>query len=33
MLSRGKGTEYFIESIDFDVNIPDYRFTKAALQR
>jgi outer membrane lipoprotein-sorting protein len=33
MLSRGKGTEYFIESIDFDVNIPDYRFTKAALRR
>ncbi|MCK4640134.1 MAG: outer membrane lipoprotein-sorting protein [Candidatus Marinimicrobia bacterium] len=33
MLSRGKGTEYFIESIDFDVDIPEYKFTKAALRR
>ena len=32
MLSRGKGTEYIIESIDFDVEIPDYMLTKAALR-
>ncbi len=31
-LSQGKGTEYIIESIDFDVDIPAYRFTKAALR-
>ena len=33
MLSRGKGTEYIIESIDFDVDIPDHKFTKASLRR
>jgi outer membrane lipoprotein-sorting protein len=33
MLSRGKGTEYIIESIDFDVTIPQYKFTKAALRK
>ncbi len=33
MLSRGKGTEYTIESIDFDVDIPDYLLTKAALRQ
>jgi outer membrane lipoprotein-sorting protein len=33
MLSRGKGTEYIVESIDFDVKIPDYMLTKAALRR
>lgn len=33
MLSRGKGTEYIIDSIDFNVDIPDYQFTKAALRR
>ena len=32
MLSRGKGTEYIIESIDFDVTIPDHMLTKAALR-
>ena len=32
MLSRGKGTEYIIESIDFNVQIPDYMLTKAALR-
>jgi len=32
MLSRGKGTEYIIESIDLNASIPDYRFTKAALR-
>ncbi len=33
MLSRGKGTEYIIESIDFNVKIPDYKFTKASLRK
>ncbi|MBU0710296.1 outer membrane lipoprotein-sorting protein [bacterium] len=33
MLSRGGGTEYIIDSIDFNVDIPDYRFTKAALRK
>ncbi len=33
MLSRGKGTEYFIESIDFKVNVPDHQLTKAALRK
>ena len=33
MLSRGGGTEYIIDSIDFDVDIPEYQFTKAALRK
>lgn len=33
MLSKGKGTEYIIESIDFKVDIPDYTFSKAALRK
>lgn len=33
MLSRGEGTEYIVESIEFDVEIPDYRLTKAALRK
>jgi len=32
MLSKGKGTEYIVESIDFDTEIPDYMMTKAALR-
>lgn len=32
-LSKGKGTEYIIDSIDFDVEIPDYQLTKAALRK
>lgn len=32
-LARGDGTEYIIDSIDFDVDIPEYQFTKAALRR
>ncbi len=32
-LSRGKGTEYIVESIDFDVEIPDHLLTKAALRK
>ena len=33
MLSRGEGTEYIIDSIDFNVDIPEYQFTKAALRK
>jgi len=33
MLSRGGGTEYIIDSIDFNVKIPEYQFTKAALRK
>ncbi|MCP4688313.1 MAG: outer membrane lipoprotein-sorting protein [Desulfobacterales bacterium] len=33
MLLKGKGTEYFVESIDFEVEIPDYKFTKASLRK
>ncbi|MCP4668204.1 MAG: outer membrane lipoprotein-sorting protein [Deltaproteobacteria bacterium] len=33
MLSRGRGTEYFIETIDFNVKIPDHKFTKASLRK
>jgi outer membrane lipoprotein-sorting protein len=33
MLSRGGGTEYIIDSIDFNVDIPEYQFTKAALRK
>jgi outer membrane lipoprotein-sorting protein len=32
MLSRGGGTEYIVDSIDFNVEIPDHKFTKAALR-
>jgi len=32
VLSRGEGTEYIIESIDFDVQIPDHMLSKAALR-
>ena len=33
MLKEGKGTEFIIDDIDFDVNIPRFRFSKAALRR
>ncbi len=32
-LARGDGTEYIIDSIDFDVEIPDHILTKAALRQ
>ncbi|MBN2030425.1 outer membrane lipoprotein-sorting protein [bacterium] len=32
-LKEGEGTEFIIESVEFDVDIPDYIFTKAALRR
>jgi len=33
MLLKGGGTEYIVESIDFDVEIPDHMLTKAALRK
>ncbi len=33
MLSSGEGTEYIIEEIDFDVDIPDHVFTRASLRK
>ncbi len=32
-LSKGKGTEYIIDSIDFNVEVPDHMLTKAALRK
>jgi outer membrane lipoprotein-sorting protein len=32
MLKKGDGTEFVIESIQFDQEIPDYIFTKASLR-
>ena len=33
VLSKGKGTEFIIDSIEFDVEIPDYIFSKASLRK
>ncbi len=33
VLSKGKGTEYIIESIDFNVEVPDHKLSKAALRK
>jgi outer membrane lipoprotein-sorting protein len=33
MLKSGKGTEFIIENIKFDQNIPSYIFTKATLRK
>ncbi|MGH1364168.1 MAG: outer membrane lipoprotein-sorting protein, partial [Calditrichia bacterium] len=33
MLKKGKGTEFLIEDIEFDVEIPGHVFSKAALRR
>ncbi|MBD3383400.1 outer membrane lipoprotein-sorting protein [candidate division KSB1 bacterium] len=33
MLSGGKGTEFKIESIEFNADIPNYIFSKTALRR
>lgn len=33
MLKEGEGTEYYIEDIEFNVNIPDYIFSKGALKK
>jgi outer membrane lipoprotein-sorting protein len=32
VLKRGEGTEFMIDSIEFNARIPDYIFTKAALK-
>jgi len=33
VLKRGRGTEFMIESIEFNADIPDYIFSKAALRK
>ena len=33
VLKKGKGTEFIIDNIEFDVDIPDSRFSKAALRK
>ena len=33
MLQKGEGTEFTIESIDFEVEVPDHIFTRAALRK
>ncbi|TSA30365.1 MAG: outer membrane lipoprotein-sorting protein [Bacteroidetes bacterium] len=33
MLKEGEGTDFIITDIQFDVNIPDYIFTKASLKK
>jgi len=32
-LKEGKGTEYYVDSIEFDINIPATTFTKAMLKK
>ncbi len=33
VLSKGSGTEFIIDEIEFDVDIPDYIFSKASLRK
>ena len=33
VLKEGGGTEFVIDSMDFDVSIPEYLFSKAALRK
>jgi len=33
VLAKGQGTRYIIDDIKFDVKLPDYLFTKAALRK
>ena len=33
VLKKGKGTEFIVDSIQFDQDIPEYLFTKAALRK
>jgi outer membrane lipoprotein-sorting protein len=33
MLKEGKGTEFIVEEIEFDVDIPEHQFSKATLRR
>ncbi len=33
MLKDGKGTDFVVLEIEFDVEIPPYKFTKASLKK
>jgi outer membrane lipoprotein-sorting protein len=33
VLLKGKGTEFIIDNIEFDAEIPDHIFTKASLRK
>jgi len=33
MLKDGKGTEFMVDEIEFNIEIPEYRFSKASLRR
>mgnify|MGYP000959705248 FL=1 len=33
MLKEGKGTDFVVTEMQFDVNIPEYIFTKASLKK
>jgi len=33
MLKKSVGTEFIIKTIEFDVDIPEYTFTKAVLRK
>ena len=33
MLKKGDGTEFIVELIEFDVDIPEYTFPKAVLRK
>jgi hypothetical protein len=33
VLKEGEGTEFIIESMDFDAPVPEYLFSKAALRK
>jgi hypothetical protein len=33
MLKTGEGTEFVLEEVQFNAEIPDYIFSKAALRR
>ncbi len=33
MLKKGKGTEFIVDKVSFDIEIPNYIFSKAALRR
>ncbi len=33
VLKKGEGTEFIIDSIEFDVEIPEYIFSKASLRK
>jgi hypothetical protein len=32
-LSSGKGTEYLVDSVDLNTEVPDYLLTKASLRK